>query len=70
VPDQNGEKAEGVHQRMYTKKGKQRGLNGDAKRTVLDEVNKQGNVHATTTMSKLEDKGIDYGVNLKQIQVS
>ena len=70
VKDQNGEAAEDVHQRMYAKDGRQRGLNGDAKRIISTEFQSNGgNVNATNIMSTLEQKGCGNAVSIKQLQV-
>ena len=70
VKDQNGEAAEGVHQRMYAKDGRKRGLNGDAKRIISTELQSNGgNVNATNIMSTLEQEGFGNAVSIKQLQV-
>jgi len=70
VKDQNGEAAEGVHQRMYTKDGRQRGLNGEAKLQIIEEMKLKDKLTSTQLMGILEKKKLDHGVSEKQIKVS
>ena len=70
VKDQNGEAAEGVHQRMYTKDGRQRGLNGEAKLKIIEEMKLKDKLTSTQLMGILEKKKLDHGVSEMQIKVS